>query len=339
MNWLLSLFVDDEWRRSRFKKVCAVLVLVALSLYMNDIAVVWLRTNQAHTKTANRIPNILIAGAQKAGTSWTYHYLQPHEHICTPKFFGSTYPDSSLKEVHFFDHYKRYQKGLSFYQSRWTHCHSRFLMDSTPNYMAHPERIRKVYDEQGTAAQLKIIFVLREPVSREISSYNFQRDLLVQHKETAYERRDLLRFGTIRRRRNSNVRTFEEYIQFRYHRLGLQAYELSLYGSLLERWFQLFDRKQILVLSFDELRTNATSFAQRVTQFLQIDTPLALPTGQESNKSKKWADPPCAAQKPLADVFEPWNEKLYDLLQQNPGPEMEQRPFPKFQNRCHQENN
>ena len=45
-------------------------------------------------------------------------------------------------------------------------------MDGTPETMLHPKKVKKIYDEQGTSDQLKIIFILREPVSREISWYN-----------------------------------------------------------------------------------------------------------------------------------------------------------------------
>ena len=41
--------------------------------------------------------------------------------------------------------------------------------------------------------------------------------------------------------------------------------------------------------------------------------------------------PSCPSQNKLADIFQPSNKDLYAKLAQNPGPPMEQRPFPEFE--------
>jgi hypothetical protein len=276
--------------------------------------------------TPSRIPNVLVAGSQKAGTSWIFHYLESNHEVCTPIPLGETYPDLSLKEVHFFDMNTRYKRGLSFYQSRWRHCGvKKIILDSTPNYMLHPDRVRKTYDKQGTADDVKLIFVLREPVSREISSYNFQVDLILSNITDSWL--------SDTRKPGGGVRNFEEYLA-RKERMGRGTvpFQFSLYGPHLKKWFDMFDRKQILVLSFDELRSNRTAFSERIRQFLMISDVLELPG--KDNQSTSAAVPSCELQKELAKRFESSNAELYALLEKHPGPEMEQRPFPKFESPC-----
>jgi hypothetical protein len=279
------------------------------------------------TRCPSRIPNVLVAGAQKSGTSWIFHYLKSYNDLCTPIPFGTTYPDMSLKEVHFFDMYTRYKRGLSFYQSRWSHCGTKkIVLDSTPNYMLYPDRVRKIYDKQGTTDDVKIIFVLREPASREVSSYNFQVDMISWNITESWL--------SDTRKHGGGVRSFEEYLA-RKERKGkdvAKAFQLSLYGPLLKKWFDVFERKQILILSFDELRSNRTAFSERIRQFLTISDVLELP-GKE-NQATNAAVPSCALQKEFARRFEPSNAELYALLEKYPGPEAEQRPFPKFESPC-----
>jgi hypothetical protein len=107
---------------------------------------------------------------------------------------------------------------------------------------------------------------------------------------------------------------------------------------MLKRWFRAFDRKQILVLAFDELKTNITAFSDRIRQFLGLSyVPLEFPAAVNSNAKKNVSSfplPPCPEQRRVANFFERSNAQLYELLELSPGPEMEQRPFPKFEFHC-----
>jgi len=299
--------------------------------------------DQTIRKKLPRIPNILIAGTQKAGTSWLFYYLQQHEDICPPKPMGADYPDSSSKEVHFFDHDNRFSQGLEFYQRCWEHCqrNSSFIMDATPNYLLYPERIRQVYDEQGATADLKIILILREPTSRELAAYRMGMNHIIspnKHKDRPTAKTVIDNKG--------DILGFEDYINKKYHPKYWHLWRkwalrpgLSLYGPVLKRWFDAFNREQILVLVFDELQSNTTAFAERTRQFLGLSSsiPLQFPPAVNSNANKtvsSFPPPPCSEQTTVARLFEQSNSQLYDLLERYPGPEMEQRPFPKFEFRC-----
>ena len=102
------------------------------------------------------LPNFIIIGAMKSGTSTLHSNLQLHPEIGMSK----------LKEPHYFD--KFYHKPLSFYADQFS-SGKRINGESTPAYSWNhifpevPERIHKAIPD------VKLIYVLRDPVDRIIS--------------------------------------------------------------------------------------------------------------------------------------------------------------------------
>jgi hypothetical protein len=298
-----------------------------------------------------QIPNVLIAGVQKGGTTTTFDYLvsKNNKGFCKPKRFRGE-AAFMKKEVHFFDMDERFQQGLSFYAKRYEHCSqqesaSSFFIDGTPDYFNVPERVYQIYQQQQQQVggpqpldSLKIILSLREPVSREVSWYNHQKRLERWHH-------------AIQNAEDGSLMTFDQYVD---KVLLLPNHESStilsdnsygMYGNILPRWFDLFDRRrQILIVSFEESQSDPEGYLRRIHEFLGLEILGPLSFGErtfsaqvvpQGNKSQNQSDiPSCQAQNKLWQVFEPSNRKLYDLLAQHPGPSMEQRPFPKFSNPC-----
>jgi hypothetical protein len=291
--------------------------------------------NVQSKKHQRRIPNILIAGAQKASTTSIARYLR--------HWLGACFSEPNGKEAHFFDYPRTYRSGLSVYQDRFAHCPSdaRFLLDGTPDTMVYADQVKKIYDEHGSTDALKVIFILREPVAREISRYNHQRRLAMSPNNTTHSG-----WGKHLVAKSDNgttvIKSFLEDAQTQIVR-PIQSQSLhqqkSCYAHHLRRWFDLFDRRrQVLVLSYDELTSHPASFLRRLHVFLDVPVPtddsaLTVPrhntAAAESSIVSSYA-PPCVDQWALAKLFEPLNEDLYRLLQDHPGPAMEQRPFPRF---------
>ena len=102
------------------------------------------------------LPNFIIIGAMKSGTSTLHSSLQLHPDIGMSK----------LKEPHYFD--KFYHKPLSFYANQFSSS-KRINGESTPAYSWNhifpevPERIYRAIPD------VKLIYVLRDPVDRIIS--------------------------------------------------------------------------------------------------------------------------------------------------------------------------
>jgi hypothetical protein len=270
------------------------------------------------------------SGVQKGGTTSIAHYLKENHDACfsDPRAVIS---QGEGKESHFFDNFKTYNSsGLEYYQRVFEHCAGKqLIVDGTPEFMKTGQRIFDTYTKHGSLDKLKLIISLREPVSREISWYHHRlRDCPEQEYARPVckaETKEPIPFLSVTQSelawKLENNETRNVY---------------GTYAQYLNVFFELFDRKNILILSYEEAKSDQKALLQRIHKFLDLPgKPKGLP---HENSDKGTHDmPPCVVQRALARRFAPYNEALFALLEANPGPKMEQRPFPKFKNKCFDE--
>src|SRR2546423_13513556 len=114
------------------------------------------------------IPDFLIIGGQKCGTTSLYYYLIEHPNIAP----------AVRKQMHFFDN--RFKKGFGWYKSnfptifsKWykTFLHKQKFVsgEATPYYLFHPLAASRVHQ---FLPDVKLIVLLRNPVNRAYSHYN-----------------------------------------------------------------------------------------------------------------------------------------------------------------------
>jgi hypothetical protein len=285
-----------------------------------------------------QLPSLQLIGAQKAGTSaiadWLFEggFSRPH-------IFGNE-PWYYSKEVHFFDSEWRYDQGLEFYAKRFQDVNSAGLdntptMDATPDTFPFAERVRSTYETAGgnQANSVKMIVILREPVARELSLYNH---LAFDCRSLDFSERT--EWHSQVTKADDSVMPFDEFVRdVSIPALGRNAgpgrsTRHGLYATHLRKWFELFDREQILVLSYDELQREPQRLQERIQQFLGRTVPGGLRRSNSNDCRYKVVLPSDEAKERLSSVLAPHNEKLYQLLESYPGPAMEQRPFPRFSN-------
>ncbi|MBU0638918.1 MAG: sulfotransferase domain-containing protein, partial [Planctomycetes bacterium] len=116
------------------------------------------------------MPDLLIIGAQKAGTTSLHRYLCRHPNVLGPW----------SKEVHYFD--IQYDKGTTWYRTHFPSWPYKCLKDirrgrrslafeTSPYYLFHPcvpERVHKLLPN------VKLIAILRDPVGRAYSHYHHE---------------------------------------------------------------------------------------------------------------------------------------------------------------------
>jgi len=291
----------------------------------------------------HRIPNFLIAGSQKGGTTALADYLFRRKDVCGPRARkGFSYTG---KEAHFFDEPQQMARGLAHYESLFAHCspdekRHKIVLDATPKYMLYHENIYKVYEEANTT--VKILFILREPVSRDLSWYNH----LLRETKKAQPPSWVAEEGMYRHSSNNNTRSTQEVKTFEEYALShlLPSIRSSrptnrgLYAHWLKPWLELFDRRQIFIASYDDLQRDPSDFLRRLHAFLELpEPPIAASLPRSNHKKVLDAAPiPCEIQEQLAAKFSRANEELYDLLESHSAaaPPTERRPFPKFEFRC-----
>lgn len=105
------------------------------------------------------LPDFLVIGAMKSGTTWLYNMLKQHPNINMAK---------DRKEVHFFDRY--YDRGIDWYKNKFKDTSDKTTGEVTPDYLHNKEcayRIKKIIPN------VKLICVLRNPVNRIFSEYKY----------------------------------------------------------------------------------------------------------------------------------------------------------------------
>mmetsp|Transcript_7232 Transcript_7232/g.21459 ORF Transcript_7232/g.21459 Transcript_7232/m.21459 type:complete len:399 (-) Transcript_7232:495-1691(-) len=296
----------------------------------------------ARVKPQLQLPNVLLVGAQKAGTTALASMLY-QSGVCKPEVFGND-PAYYSKEVHFFDRPNRFRQGPSFYARRFRHCaNSNLAMDATPAYFSFADRIRTTYDAVGNnqSEGLKILMIIREPIARELSVYNHKAYMYGKNKhnntfanDIAWENGDILSFAEYAERTrghiNPNGTCRSEKQRARPYSF---QYCFGLYASHLENWLKFFDSTNILVLAYDELLSDEEQIKRRVQMFLNFEKDVQMGKIEKRNVKKsgnKIDLPSCSMQSKLVATYRASNEALYKLLRTKSEPEMEQRPFPRF---------
>ena len=66
-------------------------------------------------RPTSRLPNFLVIGAMKAGTTSLWHYLRTHPQVFMP----------DVKEVMFFDPRHNWGRGVAWYESQFQRSHER----------------------------------------------------------------------------------------------------------------------------------------------------------------------------------------------------------------------
>lgn len=112
------------------------------------------------------LPNLFIPGAGKSGTTSLHLYLGQHPAIRMMK----------VKEPHFFSRDEYYKKGWDAYlQGQHTGNFTyRYLGESSTTYLISEKAISRI---QADIRQPKFIFLLRNPIDRILSHYNWIRTI------------------------------------------------------------------------------------------------------------------------------------------------------------------
>lgn len=273
------------------------------------------RLQQLHTKLNDQyrvltgskrmLPDFLIIGAAKCGTTSLYNYLIRHPQVLP----------SSKKEVHYFDYY--YHKGLNWYRSHFASFKERdqsikykdqriITGESTPYYFAHPLSPQRAFDLLPNA---KLLCMLRNPVDRAISSYHNQVRLGIEKIKTFEEAID---------KEAQRIKGEEEHLRIdpSYSSYNFKYYSYlrrSEYADQLENWLKQFPHKQLLVINSEEFYANPQPHFKKAVAFLNLDTwePESFKIFNSGGGYEKIED---SLRKRLIEHFRPHNEKLFRLL-------------------------
>ncbi|KAL4216340.1 hypothetical protein ACF0H5_024067 [Mactra antiquata] len=247
-----------------------------------------------------RLPQAIIIGIQKCGTTTLLTFLNRHPEIV-----------ACLKpvETQFFS--GRYSRGLGWYKNLMPCSYAnQITMEKSPPYFYREfcaTRIRKMNPN------IKLIITVKEPIERAISMYAMLEDY-GKVKGIPFE-------DYVMSNNRTEVRRDKKMIQF------------SNYPRYMKFWVKYFDLEQILFIDGDRFVTNPSEELKKVEQFLGIGnyfTPerfvfnetkgkyCILENGEPSCMAKKKGRPhptidPEVRQK-LQQFFKPLNKQFFKII-------------------------
>jgi hypothetical protein len=245
------------------------------------------------TSFARTLPDFLIIGAQKAGTTALYAYLRRHPQIGGPAW----------KEVSYFD--RHYRRGTAWYRGQFPfRSDGRIAGEASPGYLFHPLAPERV---QETVPDAKLIVLLRNPIDRAFSHY---------HHEVALGREPLSFEDAIGaepgRTHGEEERLMREPGYFSHAWWDYAYVARGRYAEQLERWFAVFPREQLLILATEELGADPAETYARVVEFLGLP-PHGLASFPRIYE-QSYAEMSPGTRERLAAEFDDANRRLYELL-------------------------
>jgi Sulfotransferase domain len=203
------------------------------------------RTVAARLATASDrlLPNTIILGAQKAGTTTLFALLSRHPCVVT----------SFTKEVHFFDVHQ--DRGIKWYRAHFPTTRQaeelaleglpQAVLEASPYYLFHPSVPDRLAE---TIPDARFVVLLRDPVVRAWSHYWHERTRGYEWRspEAAFKREGQRLAGEEERLLADPSYRSHAHRHFSY-------LSRSRYATQLQRWFARFSRERFLVLRSEDL--------------------------------------------------------------------------------------
>lgn len=185
-------------------------------------------------RTNGALPNLIVIGAMKCGTTSLHRYLDLHPEI------GMSRP----KELEFFIEERNWSRGIDWYRS---HFRERFKVrgESSPGYSHHPRFPGVPARMSRVVPEARLILLVRDPIERMLSHY-------VHLVSSGLESRSVREALTAPLAENPYLRR-------------------SLYHTQLELYLERFPARRILVVCTEDLLERRRETLRGVFEFLEVD--------------------------------------------------------------------
>ena len=202
----------------------------------------------SESKNCQKLPNFLVVGPQKTGTTALFSFLQLH-----PALQSSFPSKETFEEVQFFSSGKNYQRGIDWYMDQFPAPNASVtLYEKSATYFdgdAVPLRVSRLLPDAA------IVIVLIPPGARAYSWYQHMR----AHSDPAAANmtfREVLSAGPSSPRPALSLQS--------------RCLEPGKYASHIEKWLAHFPASRLVIVDGEELKTDPVTVMHDLQQSLQI---------------------------------------------------------------------
>jgi hypothetical protein len=198
---------------------------------------------------------LIIAGTHKSGTTSLFSYLGEHPDICpayikqTNFFLDEGFRAANPKLT------KTFKKdGKEAFTSFFRGCSEKdILMDATPDYLYSINALKRI-SEFSKTVDTSVVFILRNPVDRFISWFNYGKQI-----------------GEVSANMSINDFLDNQISDFNQH-ICWNALETGNYTQYLKPWYDTFDESKIIILYFEELKSTPQTLLERLCNRIDIES-------------------------------------------------------------------
>ena len=257
-----------------------------------------------------RLPKNIIVGNFKCGTRELIDFMSMHPRIVIKS--------APIYEVQFFD--EKYHKGLQWFRRQMPCSYSnQITVVKTPSYFQHPLVPARIH---AMDPSIKLIVLVREPVSRTLSQFTFHKSGLKKFKNN-------LKRAVLDRRRNK-IDKNSYYVKH------------SIYDEGMKRYLKYFNLSQIKVIDTEDFKNDPFAVLHDLEEFLNIENTVRPENivfnsekgyhclrrnsnsraaacyesnrGRNSSKVKHMIKGSADVIETLKDFFKPHNERFFKLV-------------------------
>lgn len=199
----------------------------------------------------NFLPNFLIIGTMKSGTTSLSSNIGEHPEIFIPR-----------DEIHFFNNEQNFAKGIKWYEKKFLKANRNMLIgEKTPTYCIKEKYASRIFNQ---FPNMKIIWIFRNPVYRTYSHY--------WHTKIMGEER----------------KSFEESIKEEDEKLNKQIFykaylNRSIYSQQIKNFLKYFEKKQMHYVIFEEYIHNPDEILTDIFRFLNVDDAIKIKKKRKKN--------------------------------------------------------
>jgi len=208
------------------------------------------------------LPNFLIIGASKSGTTSLFNYLNKHPDIYFPPIKEPSYfSDGQPTFVHSDDEY------AALFEGRTT---EKAVGEATTSYLYDrqaPGRIKTLLGD------VNILIILRNPADRAYSAWGHNYYLI------GYEK---LPFEAALREEGHRISSTEFRKTCPFYYGGYHYFDVGLYYEQVQRYYDTFGRQKLKVIIFEEFVKDTAKTCTEIFKFLNVD-PLFRPVLNKHN--------------------------------------------------------